>query len=258
MRRASWLLIVAFSCAVIGASCAANDPSDTDDASDVQLASPTSEASIPTTASEENPTTSAPTTSAPTTNAPTTNAPTTSAPTTAPDPGPSNDPPADCVVISDFDSDADRSLWQIVNDDVMGGRSLGDRRFVGDTMVFEGSINTNGGGFSSLRRPVEPGMLAGMSTIHVRGGSDGRTYMLTVEDALDGRDRRVSHRSALTFDANTGVATVPVADLTPAIFGQPVVDRPIVPELVDEIGLMVSDGIDGDFRLDVAWLAACP
>ena len=41
--------------------------------------------------------------------------------------------------------------WQTVNDNVMGGRSRGGHTREGGTLVFAGSTNTRGGGFSSIR-----------------------------------------------------------------------------------------------------------
>ena len=53
-----------------------------------------------------------------------------------------------------FDTPDSHSFWQPVNDGVMGGRSSGGPRFEDDRMIFQGVINTNGGGLSC----VHPGM----------------------------------------------------------------------------------------------------
>ena len=41
--------------------------------------------------------------------------------------------------------------WRIVNDNVMGGRSIGDFKISEESLSFFGATNTNGGGFSSIR-----------------------------------------------------------------------------------------------------------
>ena len=89
----------------------------------------------------------------------------------------------------------------MVNDDVMGGRSLGDVSFDGGVMTFAGSINTNGGGFSSVRLRLEPGELAGATSAMLRVKTDGRSpYRLLVIDDLDSRPRQILHRQELDFD----------------------------------------------------------
>ena len=60
-----------------------------------------------------------------------------------------------------FESPAEARAWRTVNDDVMGGRSLGAGVVEEGRLVFTGSINTKGGGFSSVRREMEPGALEG-------------------------------------------------------------------------------------------------
>ena len=47
----------------------------------------------------------------------------------------------------------------------MGGRSLGDRTFDEGTMVFAGEINTEGGGFSSLRLLIDQGEVASATNV---------------------------------------------------------------------------------------------
>lgn len=66
--------------------------------------------------------------------------------------GPKNQLRADgCVVLTDFKGANENRRWRMVNDNVMGGRSKGSVTFKGGVLVFSGSINTNGGGFSSVR-----------------------------------------------------------------------------------------------------------
>ncbi len=65
----------------------------------------------------------------------------------------------ECVRVTDFSTEVEQRAWQTVNDNVMGGRSLGGPEFADGLMVFAGETNTDGGGFSSLRLALEPGVL---------------------------------------------------------------------------------------------------
>ena len=164
-----------------------------------------------------------------------------------------------CERLTDFESAAANDQWLVVNDNVMGGRSLGGLSFDSGVMIFEGDINTDGGGFSSLRLPREPGLLDAQAGIEMRARPDGRSYMVTFDDAVPARDRRVSHRAPLEFTTSGEWQTVSVAfaDLFPAIFGRPIDDLPFRRELATRMGLMISDGLDGPFRLEVDWIDLC-
>ena len=167
--------------------------------------------------------------------------------------------PTPCAPITYFAEPNANENWAVVNDDVMGGRSLGDRTFTDETMTFAGSINTNGGGFSSLRLPLAPGALAEADRIVFRGRSDGRGYMVTFDDALDGRDRRISFRAPIEFDSPDEWETVTVYfdDLWPAAFGQPVAAEPFRKDLATRMGIMLSDSVDGDFTLELDAIEVC-
>ena len=46
--------------------------------------------------------------------------------------------------------------WQLFNDDVMGGRSSSAFAWQGECLTFSGFVNTNGGGFASIRTEPDP------------------------------------------------------------------------------------------------------
>jgi hypothetical protein len=165
-----------------------------------------------------------------------------------------------CLRLTDFSTEAERTAWQTVNDNVMGGRSLGGPEFGEGLMVFAGQTNTDGGGFSSLRLPLEPGVLSSFERVSLRVRPDNRTYMITFDDNVSSRDRRVSHRAPIDFDGSFQwqTASVKFADLFPAIFGRPVDDLPFDKNLATRMGIMISDGLDGPFRLEIDWIDACP
>jgi len=172
---------------------------------------------------------------------------------------PDNDP-EQCHRLTNFDSDEADQQWLVVNDNVMGGQSLGGLSFDEGTLIFEGEINTDGGGFSSLRLSLEPQVLSRHNRIEFRARPDTRSYMVTFDDNPASRDRQVSHRAPIKFGTPGEWQTVSVSfdDLFPAVFGQPIDDLPFRKDLATRIGLMISDGLDGPFRLEVDWIDLCP
>ncbi len=166
---------------------------------------------------------------------------------------------AECRRIEDFDDSAGQR-WGIVNDGVMGGRSEGAAALIDGVLTFAGNIETDGGGFSSIRGLVEQDALADAVRLVLRVRTDGRDYELLADDAVTGRDRRVTHYQpipAVTAGEWADVE-VPLFDMEARVFGRTVTDLPFDPALATVIGVILADGIDGPFLVEVDWIDACP
>jgi len=161
--------------------------------------------------------------------------------------------------LTGFDDDAANQRWQVVNDDVMGGRSLGGLSFVDGHLIFEGAIDTDGGGFSSVRLPLEPRALSPYDRVELRARPDDRAYLLTFDDDRASGNRRVSHRAPIEFSTpgEWQTVSVPFDRMSPVIFGRPIDDLPFRKHLATRMGLLISDDIDGPFRLEVDWIDLC-
>ena len=83
-------------------------------------------------------------------------------------------------VVEDFEGKNATSEWMTVNDNVMGGRSKGGFSIKHGKLLFSGSTNTKGGGFSSIRMKPNQLALAGKEGIIIRFKGDGRTYKFDV------------------------------------------------------------------------------
>ena len=169
--------------------------------------------------------------------------------------------PGQCRRVTDFTAD-DTGQWFVVNDGVMGGRSDGGG-FIADSLLrFEGSVVTAGGGFTSARLGLEGDELVDSTRIEMRVRPDGRTYGLTLEDAAEFRGRLVSHRADFDIGPVDGdgwaIASVEYDQLVPSVFGLLVDAPPFDPATAREFGIIIADGIDGDFVLDIDWIDACP
>lgn len=83
---------------------------------------------------------------------------------------------------------------------------------------------------------------------------------MTFDDDLATRDRRVSHRAPIEFGApgEWQTAEVTFDELRPAIFGQPIDDLPFREDLATQLGVMISDGVDGPLQLEIDWIEVCP
>lgn len=155
-----------------------------------------------------------------------------------------------CVRVTDFEA----SAWFIVNDGVMGGRSDARGGIGESVLTWTGTIVTQGGGFSSIRGAVD-GKLAGAAELTMRIRTDGRTYELLADDAAS---NRVTHYNPI--DATGGdweIVTVPLSGMEPRIFGNLVTADSFDPDRATQIGVILADGLDGDFSFEIDWIDAC-
>ena len=160
--------------------------------------------------------------------------------------------------------------WRTVNDTVMGGRSSGGGRIDGGIMTFAGTVNTNGGGFASVRANTKQWDLSEYDGLTARVRADGRTYVMHLSTGLRYSRRNVAYRAEFTtkplIDADGESVSeetwqtvhVPFDAFVARVWGYDVSDRVerLDPSKIRSIGIMISDGIDGRFRLEADWIRA--
>ncbi len=150
-------------------------------------------------------------------------------------------------IITEFVGGDSDLRWRVVNDNVMGGRSDGGFRIDSGLLQFAGSTNTNGGGFSSIRtvpaRIALPNDADGFA-LNVKG--DGRTYTFRVETS-----EGVSYWADFASTREWDVAKVPFDRFQPRWRGRWLRGPELDPEKIESLGLMIYDGRDGEFSLEV-------
>lgn len=177
--------------------------------------------------------------------------------------------PATEASLVDFSQAGEPARWQVVNDGVMGGKSEGHLAVADGAATFHGEIVTRGGGFTSVRRGLEPDALAGATGLTMKVKDDGRGYRVMLRDGT-----RVSWGGEVMYaaDVPAGAAsacgdsctcppawrevTLHFADLTASFHGRPADVEAFDPAEAEEIGVILADGIDGAFSMDLAWIRA--
>ena len=175
--------------------------------------------------------------------------------------------PADltCVRLEDFGDDSP-GRWRVVNDGVMGGRSMGELREEGGVVRFSGVINTNGGGFSLIRTSTLRGeqslvdALDGVDYLRFRVRSaNGRGYELIAEDDV-APSGAIMHFASIPVDGSGDWAELDVSlgQLDARAFGTPLPNSaPFDITQVSSIGVILADGVDGPFSLEIDRIDAC-
>lgn len=158
--------------------------------------------------------------------------------------------------IIDFSSPDEQSMWEVINDVIMGGVSESRVTITENkTALFQGVVSLeNYGGFASMRtHPREYG-LAGFKGLMTRVKGDGKNYQirLRMDDAYEGiayrahflteQDKWITVR--LSFDA-----------FIPVFRGRTIKDAPELDvSRIRRIGFMIAGKQAGTFRLEIRWV----
>ena len=155
------------------------------------------------------------------------------------------------MLLTAFDENSPDLGWQTVNDNVMGGRSVGGFRVEEGVLLFSGATNTNGGGFSSIRSTPTALELDDAEGVKLRIRGDGRTYTFRLETG-----RGVTYWAEFRTRGGDDweEVQVPFADFTPRWRGQLLDGPPLDRAAVESLGIMIYDNQDGPFRLEVDWI----
>jgi len=157
--------------------------------------------------------------------------------------------------LADFSDPAEAARWRPTDDVVMGGRSSSAMQAGDGLGVFAGELSLErGGGFASVRRRDQLVDLSACDAIELRVRGDGKRYKLNLRasDDFDGVVFQVA------FETEVGTwqtSRLVLASFAPRFRGRPV---PGTLDLarVSSLGLLISDGQAGPFRLELATITA--
>lgn len=172
-------------------------------------------------------------------------------------PAEAGDSPTGETVLTDFTAGSADFGWYVLNDNVMGGRSEGGFEQASDHLVFSGSTNTDGGGFSSIRTSALQLDLSGFAGIRLRVLGDGRRYTWRLTTSARWRGRPVAYWADFdTVDGGWHTVDVPFSGFVPKFRGY-LLDGPALDTAqVTGMGLMIYDDRDGPFELHLASVGA--
>jgi len=154
------------------------------------------------------------------------------------------------IMVTDFTSDTPDLGWYVQNDNVMGGRSEGGFEQVPGELIFAGSTNTNGGGFSSIRTQPFELDLSTYAGIQLRVKADGRRYTWQLQTNALYRDYKVSYWAE--FDTTEGewiTVNIPFEKFYPQFRGFKLDGPELDTSEITELGLYIYDKLDGPFEL---------
>lgn len=159
------------------------------------------------------------------------------------------------VIMENFDSN-NLLNWNIVNDSVMGGRSQATLKLINNTYAnFKGYLSLqNNGGFSSIRAYYPPD-LTNVKSIVLKVRGDGRKYNFRIRGNAESW-ASYTH-SFDTVEGEWNEIELKIDDFYPVYRGYTLKNMPQLSEvIIKEIGIMLSDKIEGSFSIDIDWIMA--
>jgi len=160
-------------------------------------------------------------------------------------------------MLTDFTSDSPDLAWYVQNDNVMGGRSEGGFETAPGELIFAGSTNTNGGGFSSIRTQPFEADLSNDEGIQLRVKGDGRRYTWQLQTNARYRGYPVSYWAEFdTLDGEWSTIEVPFERFYPQFRGFKLDGPELDTSQITELGLYIYDKKDGPFELRLDSVAA--
>lgn len=167
--------------------------------------------------------------------------------------------PNDDRSLFQFDTPDAAKAWQIVNDDVMGGRSV-SRFKINDQskLEFAGTLSLeNNGGFASVRAAGKPLGLTQGESIFLRVRGDGRQYEfnLYTQPNFAGYSYRQSFQ---TTREKWMEIELPVNKFVATWRGRVFPSEKMDAGKVCGLGFLLGDKNPGRFQLEVEWIKAGP
>ncbi|MSR08246.1 MAG: CIA30 family protein [Gammaproteobacteria bacterium] len=154
------------------------------------------------------------------------------------------------LLVTDLTSGSTDLGWYVQNDNVMGGRSQGGFKTGPGGLIFAGSTNTNGGGFSSIRTQPFQLDLSSYDGIRLAVKGDGRRYTWELQTTARWRGRRISYWADFaTRQGEQSTVEIPFSSFVPQFRGYKLDGPELDPREIREMALYIYDQRDGPFEL---------
>jgi hypothetical protein len=141
--------------------------------------------------------------------------------------------------------------WEVVNDSVMGGISVGNIQLNNQTLVFSGNLSTeNNGGFSSVYKK-SPKLPEIVKSVSIRIQGDGNRYQLRMRSQVTG------YELAYKIEFDTLVDKIEthrfnLANFKATFRGRIIDNAPLLePHTISHVGFLIATKQSQEFNLSI-------
>lgn len=154
------------------------------------------------------------------------------------------------LLLFDFGSSTDWSVWEIENDVVMGGNSTSElSRSKEGNAVFTGYVSLeNDGGFASMQYHFESKDISGYDKAVIRLKGDGKEYQFRIKANLD---EKASYIYTFKTDGEWQNIEIPLDQMEPFFRGNKLNQSNFNADKIQEVRFMIANGKAENFRLEI-------
>nr|VVV04265.1 hypothetical protein AW0309160_01649 [Aliivibrio wodanis] len=154
--------------------------------------------------------------------------------------------------IIDFTNSNEYQKWSAINDNVMGGISIGQLNWDGKRCRFQGELSLeNNGGFSSIKRYIEP-LSKEINTIELMFIGDGHTYQLRLTTWKNGERIQYKH-DFTTTKGKQQKKTFHLHNFQAVFRGKLLNHAPeLVVDDIKQVGFLIANKQTSPFNLNLA------
>ena len=161
------------------------------------------------------------------------------------------------ITLFNFTEDSNTMDWKIIDDVVMGGKSSGSF-FINENGhgVFEGTVSLeNNGGFSSIRYEKSFRIPLNQQKISIRLKGDSKSYQFRIK-----QNRNSWESYVYNFDTtgNWQVIEIPLKEMYPSFRGRRLNKRNFDFDSISEMGFLISNKKNENFKLVIDRLELLP
>lgn len=154
------------------------------------------------------------------------------------------------LLVFNFSSTSDWSVWEIENDTVMGGISKSKlSRSEAGHAVFTGAISLeNDGGFASMQYHFSPKDISGYEKAVVRVKGDGKEYQFRIKADLN---QRASFIYTFKTSGEWQTIEIKLNQMEPEYRGNKLNLPNFNADQIQEVRFMIANGKSESFRLEI-------
>lgn len=158
------------------------------------------------------------------------------------------------LILFDFNKSSNLKDWTVVDDGVMGGRSIGHFDLSSDgCAVFHGDVSLeNNGGFSSVRYRFSQRNVSGSTKMMIRLKGDGKRYQFRVKSNKYDRHSYVYH---FETTGNWQTVEIPLLEMKARFRGRELDIPSYQGEFMEEIAFFISNKRAEHFKLELDSIA---
>ncbi|TVZ14667.1 CIA30 family protein [Maribacter sp. MAR_2009_72] len=160
---------------------------------------------------------------------------------------------SDVLMIYQFSKEKKLSNWHIVNDEVMGGVSMGLVQLNKEGKgVFSGHVSLeHNGGFCLVRYDMDRIDVSKFSSFEIRLKGDGKKYQFRCKS---GEHQRHSYIYHFTSSKEWKTITIPFSKMEPFFRGDALKMPNYHGDFLTQIGILIGNNKEEDFNLELDYI----